>query len=163
MVASYGTSSNQPDSPMPALFHIMSSPPPGLPAQKSARAPSRADLSVTSTARVHSRSEPNSSFNVARPSSLRSTAPTRQPLAWNSFAPSRPMPLPAPVMKTDVTVRQPASTASLMRFSVLVMSRTLRRLRKKPPSTQYTASHGAGVRRNDSVTSVPPPPLGANR
>src|SRR5579875_1671967 len=40
---------------------------------------------------------------VTMPSPLRSTAPTRQPLRWNGFAPSRPIPLPAPVMKTDFT------------------------------------------------------------
>ena len=44
-----------------------------------------------------------------------------------------------------------------MRFSVLVISRTLRRLRRKPPNNQYTPSHGAGLSRNDSVTSVPLP------
>jgi len=45
-------------------------------------------------------------------------------------------PKPAPVMKTDFTKRQPASTTSLMRFSVLVISRTLRRIRRKPPNNQ---------------------------
>jgi len=53
-------------------------------------------------------------------------------LAWKSFAPSRPMPLPGPVMKTDFTEldragRQLASTTSLMRFSVIFMSRMLLR------------------------------------
>jgi preprotein translocase subunit SecD len=80
-------------------------PAPGQPAPAQPR--SRAALSVTSTARVHSRSPPSSSFSVARPASLRSTAPTRHPLPWNSFAPSRPMPLPAPVMKTDFTSVSP--------------------------------------------------------
>src|SRR6202012_4374073 len=142
---------------MPALFHIMSRPPPSLPAQKSDNALTRAALSVTSTARVHSRSAPSSPLRAARPYSFRSVAPTRQPLAWKSFTPSRPIPLPAPVMKTDFTTPQPPSSpvagpvlgpllhTSLMRLSVLVISRILRRFRRKPPRNQYAPSHGAGL------------------
>ena len=54
------------------------------------------------------------------------------------------------------------STTALMRCSVLVMSRMLRRLRSQPPKSQkYTLLNADGVIRNDSVTSVPPP-AGAN-
>src|SRR4051812_16273611 len=82
IAASYGTSSNHPDSPIPALFHIMSRPPSALPPQKSASAASRAGLSVTSTWRVQIRSGPSCPASEVRPSALRSMAPTRQPRVW---------------------------------------------------------------------------------
>src|ERR1700722_1077136 len=141
MVASYGTSSNQPDSPMPALFHIMSSPPPTLSAQKSARAPSRAALSVTSTTRVQNRSAPSSSVRAASPSALRSTAPTRQPLPWKSLAPSRPMPLAAPVMKTDFTTPGMKAFPSVRFDHVFDAIQRLRHITDVAPPTQKAAEH----------------------
>lgn len=66
-----------------------------------------------------------------------------------------------PINPADATCcqeeRQPTSTTSLMRCSVLVMSRMLRRFRRNPPNNQYTVTNGEGLSRNDSVTSVASP------
>ena len=100
--SSIGSVSSGPGTAMPALLTSPSRPasPTSLPIRSAAAAIWSA--SVTSSISGTSRSEPASRSDAAS-SSLRTPAKTRQPAASSCRAVARPMPVDAPVTRTDFT------------------------------------------------------------